>query len=409
VKKVLPLFVFIDAFGWEILRDDPFAATIAPLRRRLESVLGYSSACVPSILSGRWPASHGNWSYFVYDPEHSPFRPWRPLRFLPTALTSRRFFRRWLSRWVKARLNFQGYFDLYNLPFKDIALYDFTEKRSPLRAGGLNRGPNIFDFLEERGIPCHVSHPNKSEEQNTESLAAAIAGERIDFAFVYWPDLDGLLHRVGNQSSEVPRQLRGYERTIEQLLRVARAHYHEIRLYIFGDHGMANCDQLLDLQAFLRPLPAQPGRDYAAVFDSTMARFWFFSQDARTLISDALRQVPQGRILAEEELERLGCLFPNRRFGQLIFLVREGVLIVPSDMGQRPLRAMHGYHPCEKHSFAALLTNQPALPEDLTAIPHLYRLMVRDAELAHTTNASRSPKVAEREQGFGSPALSAPP
>jgi hypothetical protein len=30
----------------------------------------------------------------------------------------------------------------------------------------------------------------------------------------------------------------------------------------------------------------------------------------------------------------------RHRFGELIFLVNEGVLIVPSDMGERPLRAM---------------------------------------------------------------------
>ena len=38
---------------------------------------------------------------------------------------------------------------------------------------------------------------------------------------------------------------------------------------------------------------------------------------------------------------------------------------------------MHGYHPAEKHSYAALLTNQPAIPEDITAIPHICDLMKR--------------------------------
>jgi len=44
MKAVLPLFVFIDACGWEIIRNDPFARALAPYRRRLESVFGYSSA-----------------------------------------------------------------------------------------------------------------------------------------------------------------------------------------------------------------------------------------------------------------------------------------------------------------------------------------------------------------------------
>ncbi len=120
MKSVLPLFIFIDACGWEIIRNASFAIDVAPNRRRLDSVFGYSSACVPSILSGCWPQEHRNWCYFVYDPRHSPFKGLRALRWLPRAVTSQRIFRRWLSRFVRGHLKFRGYFDLYNIPFKHI-------------------------------------------------------------------------------------------------------------------------------------------------------------------------------------------------------------------------------------------------------------------------------------------------
>ena len=115
MKEILPLFIMVDACGWEIIRNDPFANGFAPHRHRLEAVFGYSSACVPSILSGRWPAEHRNWCYFVYDPANSPFRMLRPLQWLPTALTGRRIVRRMLTKLVKRSLNFRGYFDLYNI------------------------------------------------------------------------------------------------------------------------------------------------------------------------------------------------------------------------------------------------------------------------------------------------------
>ncbi len=79
------------------------------------------------------------------------------------------------------------------------------------------------------------------------------------------------------------------------------------------------------------------------------------------------------------------CLFPDRYFGELIFLVHEGVLIVPSHMGQRPIRAMHGYHPHDKHSYAALLSNMP-IPNSIQAIPDIFQLMTRDAKLAKRAN-----------------------
>lgn len=397
MKKILPLFVFIDACGWEIIKNDPFAKNLAPHRRPLESVFGFSSACIPSILSGRMPVEHRNWCYFVYDPKNSPFQFLKNLRWLPSAVTGRRRFRRWLSVVVKARLKFKGYFDLYNIPFKYISLFDFSEKKNPLQPGGMNRGPNIFDRLKETNIPYHVSSPTAGEIPNLDRLLEDIKREEIDFAFLYWPDLDGLLHRVGNRSPEVSAKLRSYEPLLQKLVSVAEEHYDAVKLYVFSDHGMANCDHHLDLRSKIDQLGLEMGKDYAVVYDSTMARFWFFNSKARNAIERCLGQVPQGRILPDEELERLGTLFPDRYFGEMIFLMDEGVLIVPSHMGERPIRAMHGYHPSDKHSFAALMTNQSDVPDEIRAIPDIYKLMVRDAELAHEANRLAGSEI---EQSF---------
>jgi len=62
---------------------------------------------------------------------------------------------------------------------------------------------------------------------------------------------------------------------------------------------------------------------------------------------------------------------------------------------------MHGYHPDDPHSFAALCTNQESVPDDITAIPDLYRLMTRDAEMAHARN--RPGRVPGRAAGVTPP------
>lgn len=391
MKKCLPLFVFVDACGWEIIKNDPFAQDLAPHRRRLRSVFGYSSACVPSILSGRWPVEHRNWCYFVYDPKNSPFHSLSGLRWLPRAVTSRRMFRHRLSKMVKNSLKFRGYFDLYNIPFQHIAKFDFSEKKSPLQPGGMNQGPNIFDHLQDLGIPYHVSEPARGERGNLDALLDDITGEKIDFAFLYWPDLDGLLHRVGNQSPDIPAKLRAYEPWLKELMARAGEHYEEVKLTVFSDHGMANCDRHLDLRAKVDALGLQFGEDYAVVYDSTMARFWFFNDRARTQVSECLRGVPEGYIMSDAELSELGTLFPDRYFGEMIFLVQEGVLIVPSDMGERPITAMHGYHPDAPHSYASLLTNYTDVPDDIVAIPHVYKLMTEQAQQAAEANGSIRP------------------
>ncbi len=381
MKQRLDLFIMIDACGWEIIKDRPqFLSTLAPHRRKLESVFGYSSTCVPSILSGRWPDEHQNWCYFIHDPQNSPFRSLSWLRWLPKALTSRRIVRRYLTKIVKSTLGFKGYFDLYNIPFHLIHLFDFTEKKSPLQPRGMNRGPNVFDLLVEKGVPYFVTEPNLSEENNRDRLNADIENERIDFAFQYWAGLDGLLHRVGNQSPEIDTKLAEYEAWITQTMAVAQKHYSEINLHVFSDHGMANCDHHLDLRSKIDALGLRIGTDYNVVYDSTMARFWFFNDAARQKIPPVLQGVPEGRIMPDEELKHLRAHFEDGRFGELIFLVKEGVLIVPSHMGERPIRAMHGYHPHDPQSYATLFSNSSTLPADITHIPHIHRLMEKALE-----------------------------
>ena len=387
MKKELSLFIMVDACGWEIIKNDPFLRDLAPHRHRLRSVFGYSSTCVPSILSGNWPDEHRNWCYFVHDPENSPFRSLRWLRWLPRALTSRRIVRRMLTKVVKKWLGYEGYFDLYNIPFNKIHQYDFTEKRSPLKPKGMNCGSNIFDLLQGEAVPYFVSDPDQSEAANRDRLIGEIRGEAIDFAFCYWPGLDGLLHRVGNDSPEIAVKLREYEAWIRQVMEAAGPHYEDVKLHVFSDHGMANCDEHLDLQRELKNLPLKEGRDYHVVYDSTMARFWFAHPEAERRITERLDAVTQGRIMPDAELAELRTLFADRAFGELIFLVREGTLIVPSHMGERPIRAMHGYHPDDPQSYAALMTNQADLPAEVTAIPHLHRLMAA-AVHRHTSTAS---------------------
>jgi hypothetical protein len=192
--------------------------------------------------------------------------------------------------------------------------------------------------------------------------------------------------------------MREYERWLAELLATAEQHYAEVRLYVFSDHGMANCDELLDLRRVVSALPLRVGDDYAVVYDSTMARFWFFNERARRMVASALEQVPQGRILPKTELRRLRAWFDDEYFGELIFLVKEGVLIVPSDMGERPLRGMHGYHPEDPQSYAMLCTNQPSVPESIRAIPHVFELMTRDAQLARERNHARPTRGAESPQ-----------
>ena len=131
----------------------------------------------------------------------------------------------------------------------------------------------------------------------------------------------------------------------------------------------------VDIGKQVDTLGLDEGRDFVATYDSTMARFCFYSDSARERITALLSDIPEGRILADDELAALGCDFDGQQYGELIFLLDAGVIIVPSHMGTKPITGMHGYHPDHPDSDASLLSNvpPPVRSECITDVFHLMR------------------------------------
>lgn len=377
-SRKISILVFIDALGWEVLKGRRFMEERLPFRRKLRSVFGFSSACIPSILTGLMPRDHRHWSFFYYSPTTSPFKPLRLLGRLPKSLVDRGRVRNLISKTIKRLYGYTGYFQLYNIPFESIDRFDYCEKRDLFVPGGMNRGENIFDRLTRAGVPYHVSNWRNSEESNLAALDADLETGRIAFAFLYMASMDALLHEVGKESPRIDHKLAWYETQLESALRKAAAHYDEVRLFVCSDHGMATVRKQIDLMSKVAALGLEFGRDYTATYDSTMGRFWFHTPAARERIVALLAQVPEGRILPKAELERLGCDFEGDQYGELIFLVDAGTLIVPSHMGTKPIVGMHGYHPDDPDSDASLLSNVEA-PNDPQTITDVFRLMCAEA------------------------------
>ena len=186
--------------------------------------------------------------------------------------------------------------------------------------------------------------------------------------------MEGLLNHVGNVTIKVEDNITWYVREMKQIHDVAQEHYDEVRVHICSDHGMATVNETIDLMKTIESLPLEYGKDYVAVYDSTMARFWVHNDTARSVICKALDEEGLGRILSDDEHTELGCDFDNQKFGETIFLVDPGVIIVPSHMGLKPITGMHGYHPDHPDSDAALLSNVAPIG-NVDAITDLFDLM----------------------------------
>jgi predicted AlkP superfamily pyrophosphatase or phosphodiesterase len=376
----LGLFVFIDAFGWELLRRCPFLENRLGHKAPLGTIFGYSSTCDPTILTGALPREHGHFSFYRYAPDSSPFSRMRLLSLLPKSLADRGRVRHHISKWYKKHLGYTGYFQLYSMPFDLLHYFDYTEKRDLYEAGGILGGqPTIFDHLRGRGIPFFLSDWRQNEARNLEAARTALCAGKARFAYLYLAGMDATLHRYGPGSEEGRRHVQWYDRELEALIREVEKSYGEVRLHVFSDHGMTAVTACHPLMGAVEALGLEFGRDYAAVYDSTMARFWFLTDRGRDAIVELLRGTAGGHVVTDPELRGWGCDFPNHEYGDLFFLMDPGVLLCPGHLGTSPLAGMHGYapeHPDSVAMYASSHTpeNPPGRLEDL------YRIMLEEAE-----------------------------
>ncbi|GAG26213.1 unnamed protein product, partial [marine sediment metagenome] len=197
-----------------------------------------------------------------------------------------------------------------------------------------------------------------SDSMKFKRLNEALKDGKIEFAYLHLGELDGLLHSNKSDSVIIRKKIKDYDIKIRETYELAKKYYDEVNLVVFSDHGMKETEATYDLIKDIESLNLTYGKDYAAYYDSTMARFWFLNDTARDKIIDKLSQIKQGRVLLDDELRTLGVYFEDHKDGDLIFLMNPGILIAPSFMGEKPVCGMHGYHPDDLDSWAIYLSNK---------------------------------------------------
>ncbi len=377
----LTLVFFVDALGWEVARKLDCFRDIAPYSYRQRTVLGYSCAAQPTILTGLMPDEHGHWGMF-YRTERSDMRALRSLRFLPKTISTHRRFRGPLLKYHRKRTGFTGYYSLYRIPFHLFGKFDLIEKRDIYAPGAFASGAkSIFDHLADGGVPYRVWTWKDELNEGFAEFEAAIRNDReLRFALHYTPYIDAFLHGHIGDDKAVAGAVALIEKKIVRVVELARETRGDVNVVIFSDHGMAETTAEHDVMSVVTALGLGQGSDYHVFYDSTMARFWFESPRARDAITDALKKLDYGTVLSDDDLRREGVLFDDRRFGELIFLMNPTKLIVPSYMGGSAPRGMHGFSPEHKDSYAMLASSFAVDPEP-THIRDSFRVMMQAAGL----------------------------
>ncbi len=369
--KSITVFIMLDACRPDYIKADttPFLFQLATdgFFSRLSPTFGFEPDA--AYLAGLYPDQADQGAQFWHDPAASPFKNLLPARGLHRAgpLLDRlphlpkKVIRKILTR-MAGKKSDSPHLSAVAIPFVLLERFGLPVTVNLDRPGFCNPYPTIFDLLRDQnkdylfhGAPEYRVSMTAALERSKKELHPP-----LDFAFFHIGNLDGTGHAFGPDSPEVIRELAGLDRDLNHLYAIARRRFDRVNFVVMGDHGMVRVKRHLNLQADLERLNKTaglvPGRDYLYMLDSTMARFWFFSSRAASIIRDSLALNARGHILTQPDRDRYHLNYRHNKFGDLIFLVDPEVLIFPNFFQEKnPVKGMHGYAPETPGQQAALI------------------------------------------------------
>jgi predicted AlkP superfamily pyrophosphatase or phosphodiesterase len=365
VSDRLQVIALIDALGWEYIRERRFLDDVLPYRNSLQTVLGFSSGAIPTILTGQMPERHGHWNLFYYDPQHSPFWWLKVFNWLPNQVLDNRYGRKILKELGRRVLGLGPTFECCVSP-RLLPYFNFSERRDIYAPKGIENAPSLFDELEREGRGYRVyTYHQCSDAEILRRARRDIAESDASLFFLYLCEVDGFLHMHCKEPEAIDQKLQWYDQQLREVFDVARKRDPEASLMVCSDHGMTPVTQHADLVGEVAKLGLRMPQDYLAVYDSTMARFWFFDDAARERVTAVMRSLTCGSVLSRQELDKFGLHFPDDRYGELIFLLHPGWMVAESDFNGKGWfpEGMHGYHPDDSYSDAIFLSSEkPSQP-----------------------------------------------
>jgi predicted AlkP superfamily pyrophosphatase or phosphodiesterase len=401
---MVTVFVLIDAFGWRYLEGREFLNDILPYRVPLQTVLGFSSGAIPTILTGAPPSVTGHWNLFYYDPEGSPFRWLRTFQFLPDKVLDNRYSRKIIKELGRRVLGMGSLFECSVSPTL-LDKFNYVEKRNIYDHGGISGSPSIFDELKSQGIAHRIySYHEMTDKQILDNSIGDIRSRKASFFFLYLSEMDMFLHMHCNEPDLIENRMEFYDSHLRKVFQAAQEIDPEATMTVISDHGMTPVRHHYDLVETISGLGLRIPEDYLVVYDSTMARFWFFNDNAKQSVENCLGKLTCGRIVPDSELRQLGVFFEDRRFGELIFLLHPGWLVSKGDFngkGWMPI-GMHGYHPQDPWSDAIFLSSSKP-PVSVKTIADVYSCMRNAAGLSPSVEGLASRSEGESEQPVGAP------
>lgn len=362
MKEPRALIILVDALPYSVGQSLSTFQTwncFIPLRPGF----GYSINLDAELFAGLTPDEVGYFNEWSYNPSASPFPRLGWIGSAMDALGAIYPFDRILHR-VVAKLWRKP---VGNIPFSQLHL--FQPFLLPVWDPGFPADSLFTDFPGFQIVAAHLVPDPKQGIAGRDEAAVSLALKHLrnrQNVFLYLVDLDKVSHIYGTSSPQYRLLLQKMDQWIGELTQIFTSLHPDGDVFLVSDHGMANVHRSvsLGLEEAFGPSDVDT---FVYFLDSVMLRVWSKKQEMLNNIQAYLLSLGCGDVLTEEE--RLSGGLSNRRWGDLIYILHEGVVFSPTTYGRGVPKGMHGYHPRNDSQLAVLAYKGNRLIESPLLIP----------------------------------------
>jgi hypothetical protein len=350
------VFILSDANRWDYLQYMPYLSKKAQEELHVKKIIPGIGFCeISEYLSGIPSVNNGNLFQITFNGEFNK-KKYNGLNAVAT-ITNRIPKIRWkVAHAIDSYL--MRYGDLadkdilnvrYAIPVNMINYFSPTESRLAYDDPDFFRNENILYRLKDKGytydIEDFVKH-NKikgTDEERINRLKEKIKEKKLkDFTLLYVGKGE-IAHDTGTHNSDFHSKLEEYDTLLKSIDELLEEKYGDDYVFIvLGDHGMVNVNDYIDVTPIIKRIKKKfnlrIGEDFIYFIDSTCFRIWLKDNALLSKVDLCVKDMLWEVIDTSVDVKMI-----DEKYGDLIYIIKPGIMFFPDFFNLKKKRGMHGY------------------------------------------------------------------
>lgn len=277
-----------------------------------------STELVPTLVTGVWPHEHGFWQVSLKPDVRTGIRS-RLASLVPDGIVTT----------YQCLRHLLGDYELAAIPWRRRRHFSMHRFKYPRRRQRDLTGLGVDSIFDWVGPGARYRFCQHWDELPALLDSIPVPDREFDLLELYAFDLSS------HWNLDRPEVMGTYLAKLDDFMRglVGRCAESNVTLLLLVDHGQEQIRRTIDLRKVVKN--SGVGRDdYHVFMEVGQARFWFETENARSLVTKALEQVEGVRLFSWREMSQFDVSFPDEAYGELYAIAEPGVGFFPHDFYQ---------------------------------------------------------------------------